>query len=214
MAARVCLAELSSFSSMSPSAIPSLKAFLLCPRALASCGSLLPPKRRKITAITKIQIIGLSGSNSINAFIRNSFANQLAENSTTGALFIYAQGIAGVRFVKKILAPGLIRPAQIAHNLPVHMKRKATRAAQQMHPGFFRSAIALAMIASLAAGHQVIPGRISTARSRQHMVQGELRRRKLFATILAARMITQQNVFARQRTALEGDVYVFSQANN
>src|SRR6185503_20857110 len=83
-----------------------------------------------------------------------------------------------------------------------------------MHPGFFRSAIALAMIAALAAGNQIIPRRLSATRTRHHVIQRQLRRRKLFAAILTTRMIAEQDILARERTPLERDMPVLSQANH
>src|SRR5256885_5157320 len=179
-----------SLVSRSASSIPSLNAFLLCPSALASCGSLLPPNNRKIAATTRIMIVGLAISNS------RTFITILLTPSDLASSSARAQLCAAVRFIEKILAPGFVGAAEVAHDLAIHVQRKRARPAQQMHPRLFRCAIALAMIAALAAGHQIVPGRLSAARTWRDVVQGQLRRRELLAAILARGMIAQQDVLA------------------
>src|SRR2546423_5503645 len=70
------------------------------------------------------------------------------------------------------------------------------------------------MIATLAARDQIVPGRFAAARTRSDVVQSQFGRRKLFATVLATRMIAQQNVLARKRPALERNMAGFSQGNH
>src|SRR6266404_1318048 len=70
------------------------------------------------------------------------------------------------------------------------------------------------MIAALAGGNQIVPGRLSPARTGHYVVESQLRRRELLAAILTARMIAQQNVLARERTPLERNMPVLSQADH
>src|SRR5712691_5782522 len=178
------------FSSWSASSMPSLKAFLLWPSALASCGSLLPPNNKKIAATTRIMIVGLAISNS------KTFMTILLTPSYPASSSARAQLCAAVRFIEEILAPGFVSAAEIAHDLAIHVQRERARPAQQMHPRLFRRAIALAVIATLAASHQIVPGRLAAARTWRDVIQGQLRRRELLAAILARRVIAQQNIFA------------------
>lgn len=83
-----------------------------------------------------------------------------------------------------------------------------------MHPGFFRSPVALPVIATLATGNQIIPRRLPSARARLDVIERELRRRVLLAAILAGGMVTQQDVFARQRTPFERDMNVLGKPNH
>src|SRR5205085_9293745 len=110
------------------------------------------------------------------------------------------------------LAPGFVRSSKIAHDLSVNMKRKPTRPSEQVHACFFRRAAAFQMVAALAAGYQIVPCRISPARARQHMVKRQFGGGKLFAAILARRMVAQQNVLARERAPLKRNVYIFNQS--
>jgi hypothetical protein len=83
---------------------------LLCPRALASCGSLDAPKSRKITtAIIKSSGVPRFPIARIVLFITSSF-----QASPQPSLTI-------VRLVKEILPPCLISAAKITHDLPVDM---------------------------------------------------------------------------------------------
>lgn len=82
-----------------------------------------------------------------------------------------------------------------------------------MHPGLFRSPIALAMIATFAAGNQIIPRGLPSARAWQHMIEGQLRGRVLSSAILAGGMVAQQNILSRERTTFKRNVNVFRKAN-
>src|SRR5438128_442410 len=94
------------------------------------------------------------------------------------------------------------------------MQRKSARTTKQMHARLFRCAVAFAMITALATGDEIVPRRLATARTRDHVVQRQLRRRELLPAILATGVITQQNVLARQRTPLVWDMPVLGQSDH
>ena len=81
------------------------------------------------------------------------------------------QLVSSIRFVEQVLSPGLVRSAKVAHDLPVDVQGETARPAQQVHPGFFRSPVALSMIAAFAAGYQIIPCRLPSTRARKHMIE-------------------------------------------
>jgi hypothetical protein len=70
------------------------------------------------------------------------------------------------------------------------------------------------MIATLAAGNQIIPRGLPSARAWQHMIERQLRGRILRAAILAGRVVTQKNVLPRKRSTFKRNVDVLSQTNN
>jgi hypothetical protein len=69
------------------------------------------------------------------------------------------------------------------------------------------------MIAALAAGDQIIPRRLATARPWHYVIEGQLGRRELLSAILTARMIAQQDVLPRQRTTLKRNVAIFGKTD-
>src|SRR5262249_28674069 len=83
-----------------------------------------------------------------------------------------------------------------------------------MHPGFFRCPVTLSVVATLTASNQIIPRRLPSTRAWKHVIESQLRRRILGAAVLASRVVAEQNVLARERTAFKRNVDVFHQANN
>ena len=83
-----------------------------------------------------------------------------------------------------------------------------------MHPGLFRSPVALAMIATFAAGNQIIPRGLPSARAWQHMIESQFRGRVLSSAVLASGVVAQQNVLSRERTTFKRNVDIFRQTNN
>ena len=65
-----------------------------------------------------------------------------------------------------------------AHQLARSVQRKRPRPALQLDSGFFRRPVALAVVAGIAARHQILPRRASAARARHHVVERQLGRRK------------------------------------
>ncbi|HET6975373.1 MAG TPA: hypothetical protein VFI24_03560 [Pyrinomonadaceae bacterium] len=79
-----------------------------------------------------------------------------------------------------------------------------------MHTGFFRSPVPFSVVATLAAGNQIIPRGLPSARAWLHMIQRQFRGRVLSAAVLAGRMVAQQNILPRERSTFKGNVDVFS----
>ncbi|HKZ78360.1 MAG TPA: hypothetical protein VJ124_08540 [Pyrinomonadaceae bacterium] len=67
------------------------------------------------------------------------------------------------------------------------------------------------MIATLTAGYQIIPRRLSSTRAGQHVVQGQVGGRILPAAVLAGGMVPQKDILSGQRASLKGDVDVLCQ---
>src|SRR5690242_1432478 len=63
-----------------------------------------------------------------------------------------------------------------------------------MHMRLMRQAVAFAQVAGLAGGDDVLPIGAPAARARHHMVEGQVRRRRALAAILAAEAIAQEHV--------------------
>jgi hypothetical protein len=70
------------------------------------------------------------------------------------------------------------------------------------------------VVTSLAAGYQIIPRRLPSARARLDVIERELGRRVLLAAILAGRVVTQQDVLSRERTPFERNVNVLGESNH
>ncbi len=98
--------------------------------------------------------------------------------------------------------------ADQAHQLARGVQRKGPRTPLQFEPRFFRRAIALAIVAGVAAGDEILPRRAPAARTRQHVIQRQLRSRKRAPAELASIAVAQQNIFARKRAALLRNVPV------
>jgi hypothetical protein len=70
------------------------------------------------------------------------------------------------------------------------------------------------MIATFAAGNQIIPRGLPSARAWQHMIEGQFRGRVLSSAILASGMVAQQYILSRERAAFKRDVNVFRKTNH
>src|SRR5208282_3671689 len=80
--------------------------------------------------------------------------------------------------VEKVLPPLLVLMPDQAHELPRSVERKRPRTPGQFQAGFFRSPVALAIVAVVAAGYEVLPRRMSAARAGHNVIERQLRRRK------------------------------------
>src|SRR5258708_2688802 len=116
--------------------------------------------------------------------------------------------------VKQILAPPFIAVPDQPHQLPGSVQRKRPRSARQLQAGFFRCPVALAVIAPVAAGHQVLPGRSPASRARHHVVQRQFRARKYAHAKLTSIAVPQQYVLPRKRAALLRNMPVREQADH
>jgi len=83
-----------------------------------------------------------------------------------------------------------------------------------VHSGLFRSPVTLAMIATFAAGNQIIPRGLSSARAWQHMIESQFRGWVLSSAVLAGGMVAKQNVLSRERTTFKRYVNVFRKTNH
>ena len=103
----------------------------------------------------------------------------------------------------KIPPPTRISRPDHPHNMPRSMQRKRLRLPQQFHlRHLMQHLVPLPPIAPRAASHQVLPGRQSSPRPRNHMVQRQLRRRQHHRAVLTAIPIPQQNILPRKRPRL------------
>src|ERR1022692_3472999 len=82
------------------------------------------------------------------------------------------------------------------------MQAERTWLARQVHVRLVRQTIALAIVAVMAASHQVLPRRITPAGSWNDMVERQLARRHHLGAILAGVAIPHQGVLARERPRL------------
>jgi len=73
--------------------------------------------------------------------------------------------------------------------------RRLERHLGRPHLGLAGGEIALAQIAGRAGGHHVVPGRVSTARTRQYMIEREI---VAVAAILASKPVAQEYVEASE----------------
>ncbi len=83
--------------------------------------------------------------------------------------------------VEKILAPLVVAMPDQPHQLARSVQRERPRPALQFDSRFFRRAVALAVIACIAARHQIFPRRASAARSRHNVIERQLRCREIRA---------------------------------
>lgn len=116
--------------------------------------------------------------------------------------------------IKQILTPPFVAMSDEPHQLPRGMQRERPRPPRQFKPGFFRRAVALAVIATVATSHQVLPRRTPAARSRYNMVQRQFRTGKNSPAELASIPVSQQNVFPRKRPALLRNMPIGQQTNH
>jgi hypothetical protein len=79
------------------------------------------------------------------------------------------------RSIEQILPPAVVAAAQHAHDLAAGVQREGARLAQQNHVvDLAEHAVALAAVAGVAAGHQVLPGGVAAARAGNHVVQRQV----------------------------------------
>jgi hypothetical protein len=63
----------------------------------------------------------------------------------------------GKTLVKQVLTPPFVAMPDHPHQLPRSVQRKRARPARQLKPRFFRSSVALAVVAPVAARYQIFP---------------------------------------------------------
>ena len=77
------------------------------------------------------------------------------------------------------------------------MQSKRAGTPRERNPGFLGRAVALAVVALVAAGHQILPGGTSASGSRHNMIQSQLRGRKRAAAELTSIPVAQKYIFPR-----------------
>lgn len=116
--------------------------------------------------------------------------------------------------VEKVLSPLVVGVAHEPHDVAASVKIERARLAGGLHIGFVRKLIALAAIAGMAAGDEILPRGETATRARDHMVEREFARRQRGAAILAGVAIAQENILARQCSGLVRYPAVFKKADH
>ena len=116
--------------------------------------------------------------------------------------------------IKQVLTPLIVALGKQSHQVPARVQAERTRGACQFETGFFRRAAAFAIIARMAAGHQIFPRGFAGARSRHHVIESELARRHRPVAILASVAIAHQDVLTRESPRLAGNPPVFEEADH
>src|SRR5262249_37282400 len=96
-------------------------------------------------------------------------------------------------FEEEIFAPFGARPRRVTPCGPLQSVIQRGRIGAQRHSRLFGRAVAFAVVASLAGGHQVFCQCPSAARFRQDVIERQIERRAPAATILAAVTIAREN---------------------
>ena len=115
---------------------------------------------------------------------------------------------------EQILTPLLFTFAQQSHEMTAGMQAEGLGLAGQFHPGFFRRAATLAVVAGMAAGHQIFPGGFARAGTGNHVVERQFARRHKFGAVLAGIAIPHHDVLARKSAGLVRDAAVFEKPDH
>src|SRR5580698_5933545 len=75
------------------------------------------------------------------------------------------------KLIEKVFAPLIVALAEQPHQMTAGMQAEGTRRAREAHPGFLRSPRTFAIIAGMAAGHQIFPRRLACPRPRLHVIE-------------------------------------------
>src|SRR5271157_3206001 len=87
--------------------------------------------------------------------------------------------------IEQIFPPLRVTLAEHAHQVAAGVQAERPGLAREFHARLFRSAAAFPVVARMAAGHQVLPGGFAGARSRNHVIQGQVAGRHHAVAILA-----------------------------
>ena len=99
-----------------------------------------------------------------------------------------------IKSVIQILAPLFLRLPEHADQVAAGVEVVGPRLARKFQSGLFGGAVALAVVAAVAAGDEVVPRALPAARARHHVVERQLRRRQAVAAELAGIAVAQQDV--------------------
>jgi len=100
------------------------------------------------------------------------------------------------------------------HDVPAGVQIEGSGLAQGLHIDLVREMIAFGAIASVAAGHQVLPGGGASSRARDDVIERKLGGAQRGTAILAGVPVAQQNILAREGAGLVGDTAVFEQPDH
>src|SRR5579884_2690804 len=114
--------------------------------------------------------------------------------------------------IEQVLAPAVVALAQEPHQMPAGVQAEGTRRAGQLHARFIGRAAAFAIVAGMAAGHQVLPRSFTGARARDHVIEGQVTRWQRLMAVLAGIAVAHEDVLARKGTGLVRNAPVFEQA--
>src|SRR6202795_2560230 len=101
--------------------------------------------------------------------------------------------------IEQILPPLIIRMPHQPHDVATGVEVEGSRFARGPHVGFVRKLVALAAVAGMTAGDEVLPGGEAAARTRNDVIQREFAGWQRRAAILAGVAVAQQNVFPGRR---------------
>jgi len=96
-------------------------------------------------------------------------------------------------FKEQILAPLRSRLGAVTHLGPLHSIGQRCRVCQQRHPCLLRRAVALALVARETSCTQVLRSGSPTSRTRDYMIDRQVKCSALPTAILAAVSVTRQN---------------------
>src|ERR1019366_1365975 len=94
--------------------------------------------------------------------------------------------------VEQVLPPLGVALAQHAHQVPAGVQAERPRLPHQFHAGFLGSPAALAVVARVTAGHQVLPRRFTGARTRYYVIERQFSRGQRSMAILAGVAVAHQ----------------------
>src|SRR5262245_20008445 len=89
----------------------------------------------------------------------------------------------------------------MTENLPVYAIDQCCRILQQRHPRFFRRPVAFSLIACETGRYQVLRRSISSTRSRQDVIDRQIKRIPFDSAVLATISIAGKNTSALARRA-------------
>jgi hypothetical protein len=87
--------------------------------------------------------------------------------------------------VEQILAPLVIGVAHHAHDVAAGVEVERARFAEEVHIGFMGKLVALAAVAAVAAGYEILPARRTAAGAREDVVEREIASAENVTAVLA-----------------------------
>src|SRR5258708_22986219 len=104
--------------------------------------------------------------------------------------------------IEEVLAPLIVALGQQAHEVRAGVEAEGPGRSRQFEAGFLRRTAALAIVAGMAAGHQIFPSGFAGARARDHVIESEFAGGHGPVTILAGVAVAHQDIFAPKSARL------------